>query len=70
MGNYPLVPSSFAAIRTPVTLVFTDVVGSTAAKRAASLGSDVHARVRAYLESIQAKHLRLIRDAVAEHNGK
>ena len=55
---------------TPLTLVFTDMVGSSAAKRAASLGADAHERDRAYLEGIQSKHLRLIRDAIADHNGK
>lgn len=53
----------------PITLVFTDIVGSSAAKRAGTLGADANARDRAYLESIQTKHLRLIRGAVAEHNG-
>jgi class 3 adenylate cyclase/tetratricopeptide (TPR) repeat protein len=53
----------------PITLVFTDIVGSSAAKRAGTLGADASARDRAYLESIQTKHLRLIRGAVAEHNG-
>jgi eukaryotic-like serine/threonine-protein kinase len=56
--------------RIPIALVFTDVVGSSAAKRAAALGPDASARDRAYLEDIQAKHLRLIRGAVAAHNGK
>ncbi len=55
---------------TPITLVFTDMVGSSAAKRAASLGQDSTARDRAYLEGIQAKHLHLIRSALAEHDGK
>ncbi len=55
---------------TPLALVFTDMVGSSAAKRAASLGADANARDRAYLEGIQAKHLRLVRTAVAEHNGQ
>jgi class 3 adenylate cyclase/tetratricopeptide (TPR) repeat protein len=59
-----------ATARTTITLVFTDVVGSSAAKRAAALGPDASARDRAYLEGIQAKHLRLVRSAVAEHNGK
>src|SRR5271156_786701 len=54
----------------PLTLVFTDMVGSSAAKRAASLGADAQERDRAYLEGIQTKHLRLIRDAIADHNGK
>jgi eukaryotic-like serine/threonine-protein kinase len=63
-------PDAEGAVRTPIILVFTDVVGSSAAKRAAALGSDATARDRAYLASIQAKHLRLIRDALAEHRGK
>jgi class 3 adenylate cyclase/tetratricopeptide (TPR) repeat protein len=52
-----------------LALVFTDMVGSSAAKRAGSLGPDATARDRAYLESIQSKHLKLIRDAIAEHKG-
>ncbi len=55
---------------TPITLVFTDMVGSSAAKRASSLGQDSTARDRAYLEGIQSKHLHLIRSALAEHDGK
>jgi class 3 adenylate cyclase/TolB-like protein len=53
-----------------VTLVFTDVVGSSAAKRDADLGSNVSLRDHAYLEAIQSKHLRVVRSAVAEHKGK
>lgn len=53
----------------PLALVFTDMVGSSAAKRADSLGQDATARDRAFLESIQSKHLKLIRDAIAEHHG-
>ncbi len=53
----------------PLALVFTDMVGSSAAKRADSLGQDANARDRAFLEGIQSKHLRLIRDAIAEHHG-
>jgi len=45
------------------------MVGSSAAKRADALGQDVNERDRAFLEGIQSKHLRLIRDAIAEHNG-
>ncbi len=59
-----------AAIAKPIALVFTDVIGSSSAKRASVLGPDVNARDRAYLESIQAKYMRLIRSAVFEHNGK
>ena len=55
--------------RSAITLVFTDVVGSSAAKRDADMGSDVNLRDRAYLEAIQSKHLRLVRGAVAEHRG-
>ena len=54
---------------TPITLLFTDVVGSSAAKRAASLGPDSTSRDRAYLAGIQTKHLRVVRDAVAEFSG-
>ncbi len=53
----------------PLALVFTDMVGSSAAKRADSLGQDATARDHAYLESIQSKHLKLVRDAIAEHKG-
>jgi class 3 adenylate cyclase/tetratricopeptide (TPR) repeat protein len=53
----------------PLALVFTDMVGSSAAKRAASLGENANARDRAYLEGIQSKHLRVVREAIAEHNG-
>jgi class 3 adenylate cyclase/tetratricopeptide (TPR) repeat protein len=53
-----------------ITLVFTDVVGSSAAKRDTDLGSNPSIRDRAYLEAIQSKHLRLVRSAVAEHKGK
>lgn len=66
-GNEQGVATTMAA---PIALVFTDMVGSSAAKRGAALGSDVRTRDRAYLESIQAKYLRLIRRATAEHNGK
>ena len=55
---------------TPLALVFTDMVGSSLAKRAETLGPDASARDHAYLEGIQAKHLHLVRTAVAEHNGQ
>ena len=55
---------------TPLALVFTDMVGSSAVKRAETLGADASARDHAYLEGIQAKHLHLVRTAVAEHKGK
>jgi eukaryotic-like serine/threonine-protein kinase len=59
-----------AASTQPLALVFTDMVGSSAAKRAASLGENASARDKAYLESIQTEHLRLVREAVAKHRGK
>jgi class 3 adenylate cyclase/tetratricopeptide (TPR) repeat protein len=50
-------------------LVFTDIVGSSAAKRALDLGADASARDRAYLQGIQTRHLRLVRECVAAHHG-
>ena len=55
--------------RIPIALVFTDMVGSSAAKRAASLGPDASSRDRAYLAHIQSKHLHLVREAVGEFAG-
>ena len=54
----------------PFALVFTDMVGSTAAKRAASLGETETARDSNYLDAIQTRHLHLVRDTVATHGGK
>jgi eukaryotic-like serine/threonine-protein kinase len=54
----------------PLTLVFTDMVGSSAAKRAASLGGNATERDAAFLDSIQTRHLHLIRECVAAHHGK
>jgi class 3 adenylate cyclase len=53
----------------PFALVFTDIVGSSAAKRALNLGADANARDRAYLQGIQTRHLRLVRECVAAHHG-
>jgi len=53
-----------------ITLVFTDVVGSSATKRVDVLGPDTHSRDRKYISLIQVKYLRLVRSAVREHNGK
>ena len=55
---------------TPFALVFTDVVGSSAAKRAAGLGADANARDRAYLQSVQTRYLHLVRETIAAHGGK
>jgi class 3 adenylate cyclase len=54
----------------PIALVFTDMVGSSAAKRDTALGSDVSTRDRAFLGGILVKYLRLVRRAIAEHNGE
>jgi len=55
---------------TPLTLVFTDMVGSSAAKRAASLGADASTRDEAYLDAVQSRHLRLVRECLAVYRGK
>jgi len=54
----------------PFALVFTDMVGSTAAKRASSLGETETARDSNYLDAIQTRHLHLVRETVATHGGK
>ncbi len=54
----------------PLTLVFTDMVGSSAAKRAATLGDTATARDANFLDAVQTRHLRLVREAVAAHGGK
>ena len=54
----------------PIALVFTDMVGSSAAKRAASLGADASSRDRAYLANIQTRHLRVVREAVSQYGGR
>jgi class 3 adenylate cyclase/tetratricopeptide (TPR) repeat protein len=62
-------PTEQAESAAPLALVFTDVVGSSAAKRAAELGADASARDRAYLQGIQTRYLRLVRDCLAAHSG-
>ncbi|MGB9067012.1 MAG: tetratricopeptide repeat protein [Candidatus Acidiferrales bacterium] len=53
-----------------LTIVFTDVVGSTLTKRDESLGRDNRERDRAYLEKIQTPHFSLIRECCQAHGGK
>jgi eukaryotic-like serine/threonine-protein kinase len=53
-----------------LTIVFTDVVESSATKRDISLGRDNRERDRAYLENIQARHFQLIRATYGTHGGK
>ena len=54
----------------PLTLVFTDMVGSSAAKRASTLGDTPTTRDGNFLDAVQSRHLRLVREAVAAHGGK
>jgi eukaryotic-like serine/threonine-protein kinase len=53
-----------------LTIVFTDVVGSTLTKRDESLGRDNRERDRAYLEKIQTPHFTLVRECCLAHGGK
>jgi class 3 adenylate cyclase/tetratricopeptide (TPR) repeat protein len=53
-----------------LTIVFTDVVASTAIKRADALGRDDRERDRAYLEKIQTPYFTLVRQCCQSHNGK
>jgi anti-anti-sigma factor len=53
-----------------ITLVFTDMVDSSAAKQAPSLGNNAAERDAAFLESIQSRHVRLIRECVEAHQGR
>jgi len=54
----------------PLALVFTDMVGSSAAKRDTSLGDNPTIRDSNYLDAVQTRHLRLVRECVAAHGGK
>src|SRR5262249_28896006 len=53
-----------------LTVVFTDVVQSSATKRDLSLGRDSGERDRAYLERIQSRHFSLIRECCRAHSGR
>lgn len=52
-----------------LTIVFTDVVGSSPSKRA-SEGRDNRERDRAYLEKVQTRHFELVRACCQAHGGK
>ncbi len=52
-----------------LTIVFTDVVESSATKRDVSLGRDSRERDRAYLEKVQTRHFELVRAACRAHGG-
>ena len=53
-----------------LTIVFTDVVESSATKRDASLGRDSRERDRAYLEKVQTRHFELVRASCQAFGGK
>jgi class 3 adenylate cyclase/TolB-like protein len=53
-----------------VALVFTDVVGSSAAKRAIELGDVASTRDRAYLANIQSAYLKVVRSCTEAHGGR
>lgn len=52
-----------------LTIVFTDVVESSATKRDVSLGRDSRERDQAYLKNIQTRHFSLIRERCQAHGG-
>ncbi|MEI9977577.1 MAG: adenylate/guanylate cyclase domain-containing protein [Edaphobacter sp.] len=53
-----------------VALVFTDVVGSSAAKRAIELGDVASTRDRTYLANIQSAYLKVVRACTEAHGGR
>jgi class 3 adenylate cyclase/tetratricopeptide (TPR) repeat protein/TolB-like protein len=53
-----------------LTIVFTDVVESSATKRDTSLGRDSRERDHAYLEKVQSPHFTLIRGCSKAHGGR
>lgn len=57
-------------MRQLLTIVFTDVVESSATKRDDSLGSDSRERDHAYLEKIQTRHFHLVRECCAKRGGR
>ncbi len=53
-----------------ITMMFTDVVESSAAKRDASLGRDNRERDHAYLTQVQTPHFAMVRACSAAHGGQ
>jgi tetratricopeptide (TPR) repeat protein/TolB-like protein len=53
-----------------ITMVFTDVVESSAAKRDASLGRDNRERDHAYLTQVQTPHFAMVRACYTAHGGR
>jgi class 3 adenylate cyclase/tetratricopeptide (TPR) repeat protein len=53
-----------------ITMMFTDVVESSAAKRDTSLGRDTRERDHAYLTQVQTPHFELVRACCNAHGGR
>ena len=53
-----------------LTILFVDVVESTATKQAVSLGRDSRERDHAYLEQVQSPYFALVRQCCEAHSGK
>jgi class 3 adenylate cyclase/tetratricopeptide (TPR) repeat protein len=53
-----------------ITMIFTDVVGSSATKRDTSLGRDARERDHAYLTQVQTPHFELVRACCKAHGGR
>jgi class 3 adenylate cyclase/tetratricopeptide (TPR) repeat protein len=53
-----------------ITMMFTDVVGSSATKRDTSLGRDARERDHAYLTQVQTPHFELVRACCKAHGGR
>lgn len=53
-----------------LTIVFTDVVESSATKRDVSLGRDSHERDLAYLKNVQTRHFEMVRACCNCHGGQ
>lgn len=62
--------ASGSPVRQLLTIVFTDVVESSATKRHDSLGRDSRERDHAYLEKIQTRHFMLVRECCARRRGR
>jgi class 3 adenylate cyclase/tetratricopeptide (TPR) repeat protein len=53
-----------------LTMLFTDVVGSSATKRDVALGRDNKERDQAYLDQVQTPHFALVRASCQSHHGQ
>lgn len=53
-----------------LTMIFTDIVESTATKRDVAFGRDSRERDQAYLAQVQTPHFNLVRDCCRKHDGQ